>query len=156
MNATFKMRTKLQDPPIISRLRKDVPLTFFSKIANLRCPTCKTLQPFGRMAKTNPHKSWNKFDAHLCNGCSANLYLTGKGRTRRFFTRRIPVFFGGALFGSALLSNVQGLSHTIAQRQHSEPNFFGFLMICFFFIYLPFLALERNEEIKILDTPNDH
>ncbi|MBI1492756.1 hypothetical protein [Halocynthiibacter styelae] len=58
--------------------------------------------------------------------------------------------------GSALLSNVNGLSHTIAGRANSEPNFAGFLIICFFFILLPILALARFEEIKVLDTSNDH
>lgn len=150
------MRTRLQDPPLISRLRKDTSLTFFSKIANMRCPECKTLQPISRMGKTNPHKGWNKFDAHQCNGCSSMIYLTGKGRNRRFFTRTVPVFFAGSFFGITLLSNVKGLSHTIAERTYSEPNFLGFLIICFFFIFLPLLALARFEEIKVLDTSNDH
>jgi len=150
------MRTKRQDPPVISRLRKDISLTPFSKIANLRCPECNALQPMSRMSKTNPHKGWNKYDAHQCNGCGDLLYLTGKGRLIHLFTLTVPVCFIGFVGGFELISNIEWLSYYNEARSSREPNFPGGLIGVFCFLIIPALALMRFEEIKVLEISNAH
>ncbi|MBO9478362.1 hypothetical protein J7382_12520 [Shimia sp. R11_0] len=126
-----------------------------SKICGMRCPECRTLQVASRLTKTNPWRGWNKTEAHKCDGCDANLYLTGKRRNLRFFLLGAPLFFTSAFVGFAIMNHLEGLHHFHETRGHKEPNFLGFLIVCFLFVYPSQLALARLENIAVFNNKKE-
>ncbi len=84
----------------------------------------------------------------MCGGCGKLLYLTGKGRFRRFFLLVLPVFWGVNMLGHSVLSRVYGLNIYREARGGYEPNFFGFLLICLM-IWFTVSLLYRFEIVGV-------
>lgn len=141
-----------QHPARISRLRKGEGPMLFSKICGMRCPECRTLQAASWLIKTNPWRGWNKTEAHECDGCGANFYLTGKRRNLRFILVGTPLFFASIFVGFTIMNHLEGLHDFHVARGHNEPNFLGFLIVCFLFVFPCQLALSRFEKSQCLAT----
>ena len=125
-----------------------------SRIANLRCQNCKTVQPVSMMFRTNPYSGWNKIDAVRCQDCSTLLYLTGTGRNRRFFTIAVPAILLALVIGCLAISPFNNLHAPSDGPNAGEPNFFGGLLLIIFFIVPTMYATSRFEEIAIEPEPD--
>lgn len=130
-----------------SRPDKTARLSLASRLAQIRCPLCNTLQPLRQIMGTNPHSGQQWADAHACAGCDTPLRLTGEGRLKRFFLLMAPTFLISAAIGFWLVIKIDALSTFNEGRGHIEPNLIGLLLVIALVITPAQITLLRFEKV---------
>jgi hypothetical protein len=113
----------------------------------MTCPGCKRIQSPKALFQTNPLRGWNKADFHMCGTCGHHLYLTGKGRNKRFFLVQMPLFLT-LLIGLSFLFAALGWNVTEGPNA-GEPTLPAGLLMCAVLFTCLAVCNARLEEIAL-------
>ncbi len=122
-------------------------ITFYSHIANMRCPTCDQLQSVFQVFRTNEARPsiWGPLPFLECNMCARKLRIANYNKTLHFLLV-VPVFLGSAAFGMFVFSYLG-----LFERAGSEgPNFVGFVLVFALFVVPAVLLCARLLKVEVL------
>ena len=149
------MYTDTQDW-LISKLDQGDKLYFPSKIAGVRCPNCKALQPISRMNKVNARRGWITYDAHECAGCNGLLFYQRGVKSYLFgIIIALPLLIISAIIGFKVLAGIDSyFGYHLFFNKLGETTPWMIVLPVILFSIPTMLFLTRFEPVKIVGGPS--